>query len=71
MTKPVGIGQTDKGIPIVVCDDGSAWLYWQGENDWQEIAPVPGTAAAVTPEQAEAQMRRNLDVAKKGMGIDD
>ena len=31
---------------VVICDDGSAWLYVWRDGDWSEMKPVPETEYA-------------------------
>ena len=62
MRKPVGVGQDERGVPIVVCSDGSVWTYRQ--RIWYRESPIPGTPDAITPEQENEQHRTNMESPK-------
>ena len=52
--KPVAMhsvpaGKEEKGIPIVVCDDGTSWYYDWKDEVWRKMGIVPGTEAAQAP----------------------
>ena len=47
--KPVAActhGQGDAECVVVICDDGSSWIYNFDDYEWSEMAPIPGTKAA-------------------------
>ena len=47
MAKPVGIAAIQSGEVIVVCDDGTAYIFdGMGLRTWTELPPVPETMAA-------------------------
>jgi hypothetical protein len=44
MRKPVGVTTSPNGHPVVVCDDGSVVVY-DGNGDWADLKPIPGSAS--------------------------
>ena len=45
-TKPLfveKIGKRGKERIVVVCDDGSAFVYTWDHAEWSEMSPIPGT----------------------------
>ena len=48
-TKPIGvvrIGRRASKQVVVVCEDGSGFIYSAKDHQWSRMAPIPGTRAA-------------------------
>ena len=49
LTKPLAVVKTGEGEAeglIVVCEDGSAYVYNWRDRIWHELRPIPNTPAA-------------------------
>jgi hypothetical protein len=49
LTKPLAVVKTGEGESeglIVVCEDGSAYVYNWRDRSWHELSPIPNTPAA-------------------------
>jgi hypothetical protein len=49
LTKPLAVVKTGEGEAeglIVVCQDGSAYVYNWRDRVWHELSPIPNTPAA-------------------------
>ena len=49
LTKPLAVLKTGEGEKeglIVVCEDGSAYVYSWRDRLWHELSPIPNTPAA-------------------------
>lgn len=42
--EPVGIAVDRADAPVIVCSDGSSWVFGRSRS-WIEIPPIPGSAA--------------------------
>ena len=53
LTKPLAVVKTGEGESeglIVVCEDGSAYVYNWRDRLWHELSPIPNTLAAGQPQ---------------------
>ena len=51
LTKPLAVVKTGTGESeglIVVCEDGSAYVYNWRDRSWHELSPIPNTPAAAS-----------------------
>ena len=56
MRKPIGVASLQRGTAetvVVICDDGTAWRYKLGGGTWDDLAAIPGTAAAPSPPKVD------------------
>jgi len=70
MLQPDTLSDDDliRGAFVVVCDDGAVFSYSWMEDEWREVAPVPGSRRAPIKAREDAKDRATAEkTIKEGL----